>query len=359
MSSVDIKKHPEGDRLSPSAHRRLAYWLNQLQTYGDLARPRRSTRIKHQPFAPPPPSQSRAVRRARDKYYTSEATALTCHRELARFIPAKALLLDPAAGVGVFLNTCSDRRDILGVEKWPDRHGRPDLIHRDFLATDLKLLLPAELRERPVALIGSPPYGRKLAEAVRFINHGLAQPSVCAIGFVLGRSARSWTIQGQINRDAHLVLDIDLPDNAVHVGGTPHDVRTCFQVWTLRVSEWPDLRIQNRPAFTHCDFRLKPYSLGSKPIGDDWSLAVSRTGYGVRIAQPGEKLDRSMRWIAMWPSTTEVEGRLRRIDYDALGQARTTGVPGFGMGDIVRAYERMVGAEASISDITGRPLAAP
>ena len=344
MTLIDTSHHHP--QRSPSEQRRRDYFQRQRAEFGERARLRRECRPVYDPFGPKPEASNDRDRRSRDKFYTSEVIARECHKHLAPFLPPKAVLIDPAAGAGVFLHTCDERRDIFGVEKFPDRHARPDLLPRDFLKIkDLHAVLTAKYCGRNLGMIGSPPYGWKLGVAVEFINHGFAL-GVQTIGFVLGRSARTWTVQSRIDKRARLVLDVDLEDRSVHLAGKPQDLRLCFQVWTLS-DEWPDLRIPTRPVHTHPDFRMATYNTrsGAEHLEGDWSFAIQRTGYYLKRAGHGQQLDRSLKWIMMWPSSAEVEARLRKIDFDALAQSRTIGTPGFGMTDVVRAYEEIVARE--------------
>ena len=284
---------------------------------------------------------------ATDKYYTNEGVAALCHAYLAPYLSPDDILLETSAGAGAFMRSCAANRSIISFDIDPDLSKGAEIIQADFLAPEFKSRL---LSGVSYATIGNPPFGKHSAMALDFLNKALDLTGV--VGMILPRVFRRWSVQSHVTQGARLLLDIDLPPYSFEFDGRPYDVNTCFQVWSLRHPSKPDLRLAKRPPTSHPHFDMRIYNTqhGEEWLQSDWwTIAVFRTGVGVYLPLlQGTKVNPRCQYILIRASG-EALRRLLLIDYKELARGYTT-VPGFSLGDVVAAYERIVAQEAVNDD---------
>ena len=103
-------------------------------------------------------------------------------------------------------------------------------------------------------VIGNPPFGKKGKLAAEFINKSAEISET--IGFVLPLTFRRWSIQSKLNKDLQLIYDINLEPNSFLADDKTYFLNSCFQIWTKRKSNYPDLRIEEKPITKHPDFEI-------------------------------------------------------------------------------------------------------
>jgi predicted RNA methylase len=283
-----------------------------------------------------------------DQYYTQPAVARACVADLwawgaaLGFTPETVAVLEPSAGAGAFLDAVTGPAFGLDLDPPADR---PDIMQADFLAPETLARLPAVPVGRQRLVLGNPPFGRKSALAVAFLNRALDLAPVVA--FIVPLQFRKWSAQSLVRADARLRFDRLLPDESFVFMGRPYRVRCCFQIWTRAdvAAGMPDLRLAQRPRTTHPDFDAYQYNrtdIAFKYFSYDWDFAVPRQGYQdyTLKVRSAAGCDPKQQWIFFKAHSPEALARLERIDFVALSQ-KNTRLPGFGKADVVAAYEAL------------------
>ncbi len=234
-------------------------------------------------------------------------------------------------------------RDVRGFDRWPDQDGHSQIFEHDFLSRDVRdHLTPAE-RCRPLTFAGNPPFGRRSATALSFLNRALQLGEFA--GFILPVSFRKWSVQSRIVSGAMLVEDYDLPDDAFTILGESYSLRCCFQIWSMIDRGGLDLRIKSRPATSHADYWHGQWNRmpGSERVFEhEWDFAVQRQGFGsFEPVFSGTELDRRTQWALFQTRSPDVLRRLLSIDFLALAQANSV-TPGYGKADVAAAYQRLL-----------------
>lgn len=304
----------------------------------------------------PASSRSQATETAMslDQYYTQPAVAQACWDLLLTFLaahhvaPEALTWIEPSAGGGAFLDSAPKGLDIRGFDLAPAAH-RTDVQACDFLTDPLPLGAP----DRPIAVIGNPPFGRKAVLANAFIERARATLAPRFIAFILPLQFRKWSAQSKIQAGWRLAADHDLPEEAFELCGKPYRVRCCFQIWVapdwLVHPAWPDLRMTERPPVDHPDFEAYQYNRtteAEKFFDYAWDFAVPRQGYVdyTTKAYHKDECDRKQQWIFFKANSKRALRVLLSLDFDALSK-KNIGTPGFGKADVVAAYTQAIEKE--------------
>lgn len=278
-----------------------------------------------------------------DKFYTRPHVVTRCLEVFSGAlgdlgIDAEAVwYLEPSAGSGAFCEPLwASGRRVVAVDLAPEG---PGIDRADFLAEDISGLLPSG----PGVVIGNPPYGKRSRLALEFVDRALSYAPV--VGFILPIQFDKYLTQKNIRPDARLMLSERLPDDAFTDRGKVKRVRSVFQVWTtLDVDQ--DLRIRTAPLTSHPDFVLNTYNCTPQcewMLDAEFDFAVLRQGWGrFTPVDHGTVLDRRKQWMTFSADDPAILDRLRRLDFDALGE-RNTSVRGFGKADVVAEYTRLYG----------------
>jgi hypothetical protein len=269
-----------------------------------------------------------------DKYYTKPDIAKKCYDLLSQHSNPGNILLEPSAGNGAFLPWLP--KDYLAFDIAPEGS---NIIEMDFLGPDLIKYISG----KAITVIGNPPFGQRSYLAIKFLNRALEISNL--VGFILPISFRKWGIQSKISKNACLIYDQALPDNAFLLDGKDYDARCCFQIWTTDLSNcYSNLRITSRPAISHPDFILYQYNCtesAKKYFDLDWDVAIPRQGfcdYSIRALSEKE-CDRKRQWMLIKAKGKEILNKILSIDYDALSRGNI-GIPGYGKADLVKTYSK-------------------
>lgn len=268
-----------------------------------------------------------------DKYYTRRDIPAECRAIFMRHISKNTVVVEPSAGAGAFLTD-----EISGFDLTPEH---PAIGALDFLTA----WLPPDHNGRSVgetetgmAFLGNPPFGKRAALAIAFINRAFMYTQI--VGFIVPVQLRKWSAQRRVMSGAKLIVDHDLPDDAFTLMDEPYAVRCCFQIWS-RDRSAEDLRLTERLPISHPDFEMKQHN-GSQAsrryLTGDWDIAVLGQGhgdYGV-IHERGAVLNPRKHWMMLRANGAALT-RLRLIDLAALARGNTS-TPGFRIGDLVKAY---------------------
>lgn len=196
---------------------------------------------------------SAAVKRAgntrvtgKEQYYTPTALADTLTSRVAKLINtlsqtgfAERVIIEPAGGTGAFISAAQH----LGASRFLSFDIEPKhslVVKANFLEQNLGSLAGA-------VTLGNPPFGRNNALSIPFFNHA-AQHSEF-IAFIVPRSWRKWSVSNRLNRDFHLVDDLDLTIDYVDDEGNAiaakKRLNTCFQVWQRRTVKRQIVSVQD------------------------------------------------------------------------------------------------------------------
>lgn len=279
-----------------------------------------------------------------DRFYTKPAVARRCWRTLAAALPeltsrriADLFFVEPSAGAGVFYDLLPPSNRI-GVDIMPRR---ADIIRRDFLAWDY---LPR--RRQDVVVVGNPPFGKRGALAVRFVNH--AATLADTVAFILPVSFRKYLIHKQLDSDLRLMRAAPLPRASFCTERqADYAVNTEFQIWTrLPAGAVADRRLYAPPPVAHPDFEMWQYNNTPqmlKVFANPFDFAVPCQGwqdYGRRETDAA-RCEKQKQWVLFAAPAARVRARLRRMDFAALAMRCGTATPGFRKSDIVAEYTRL------------------
>ncbi len=156
-----------------------------------------------------------------DQYYTVEAVAAHLYRVVQSHVDLTGhLLVEPSAGTGSFFRLMPPGSRAYDVDP---RY--PGIETKDFLTVTVG-------GNRPVAVIGNPPFGRVASLAKSFFNHAAWQADI--IGFILPSSFRKASVLDCLDRAFHLIHEELIPANAFLFRGKPYSVPAVFQIWVRR-----------------------------------------------------------------------------------------------------------------------------
>ena len=165
----------------------------------------------------------------KEQFYTPAPLATLLASSLLEFVPdlATRVVLEPAGGTGSFITAVRELgvTQVLSFDIEPKFAG---VTQADFLDVDLSALAP-----QSAVAISNPPFGRNNSLSIPFFNHAA---SACdTIAFIVPRSWRKWSVINRLNRNFHLVSDVDVLVDYVGADGAPLAnklrLNTCFQVW--------------------------------------------------------------------------------------------------------------------------------
>ena len=288
-----------------------------------------------------------------DQFYTNPLTAkkLTSifTEEIKKLGYYKARFIEPSAGTGNFCQAVKElnktdsfvSKKILAFDLQP-KSNKEKIIKTNFLTLDWKKYL-SKSNQKNYVVIGNPPFGKRGKLAMDFINKSVEK--VETIGFVLPLTFRRWSIQSQLNKKLKLIYDINLEPNSFLYQDKVYALNTCFQIWTKRKNNYPDLRIKEKPITKHSDFEMylhnntQPTLRFFRKDKYNWDFAVVRQGfydYTEKIEKKKE-LFKNRQYIFFKSKNEGIRQKLLQIDFSKLAQKNTI-IPGFGKHDVVMAY---------------------
>lgn len=303
-----------------------------------------------------------------DQYYTMPDDARFILNKVPELIATIGTLSDgnivfvePSAGSGVFPLESSYSLDSWRmfdldphpsnelIEKWRkynDDESNP-IIKADFLSTGLNDM---NANDNHCVFIGNPPFGRRSALAISFVNHALSMSNLVIM--VLPIQFDKYLTQKQIDGSASLIWRSDLPssDFISPDGNLIKGIRCAAYAWA-RGSNLPDLR-EHAPITAHRDFEMWQYNntrQAEKYFDHEkypWDFAVLRQGYGdyKTLKYPGDDFDKHKQWIFIHAHDENILNTLKSIDYEKLSRHNTS-VPGFGKADVINEYIKTTNRE--------------
>lgn len=286
-----------------------------------------------------------------DRFYTKPAMAKKCVKKLLYVLPSlgyeKIEFIEPSSGSGAFIKAAKEKCPVSLLSKTIscdiDSSSNADYI-LDYLKDDL----PLTVEKANSVVVGNPPFGKRSDKAISFVNRSLSYADT--IAFIVPLQFKKWSVQKHLKKELKLIFDEDLPENSFEYEGTDIEVRTCFQIWTLRETSFENKRLLKRPPIKHSDFEMFLHNNTRETLKYfdkekyRWHFAVPRQGYynyNLRITEESE-LRENIQWMFFKADEKKIRERIRKLDFEKLSFRNTT-IPGFGKADVVCEYSRLYG----------------
>ncbi len=180
----------------------------------------------------------------KEQYYTHPEAVSRCLDQVLLHIDLEnRKLLEPAGGTGAFiegfLRLGVSPDDIISYDIEP-KHKLVAL--GNYLETDFS-------KHKNLIAISNPPFGRASSLAKKFFNHAASHCEY--ICFIVPQSWRKWTTQNSLDKNFHLIVDIDMKKNCFEVPpgqkSKKKDVlNTVFQIWQRRDYKRKKIAIPDR-----------------------------------------------------------------------------------------------------------------
>lgn len=266
------------------------------------------------PLVKRPAAEShRSAARSADQFYTKQSVADHCLGIVSMHFDIRAYrLFEPSAGKGAFYKRMP--QGSVGIDIAPKY---PGIMKADFFEYRIK-------SDRPVGIVGNPPFGRNASLAVRFVNRGSHQADFIAM--ILPRSFRKASIENRVDRYLHLLYEEVLPRDSFEFEGKQRNVPSVFQIWVRR--SW---KRKLRPVVTkHRDF-----DLGTP---EDCDFVVQRVGARAGRVHDNKKASPNSHYFikAKVPGVRQVMAKLNL----ATPAADATGNPSLAKSELVASYDR-------------------
>ena len=193
-----------------------------------------------------PQRQNTGLKRQQiDKYYTASHIVEMCtslFKQNVEFSKSD-LCIEPSAGNGSFIDTI---KSLFSSYYFCDiKPEHPEVLEQDYLTID-----PSEfdtLGNARIHILGNPPFGRQSSLAIKFIKKACGFANT--ISFILPKSFKKDSMKKHFDKNFHLKLEVDLPDDSFIVNGNSHTVPCVFQIWEKRDYERPQPEVLKPTGF--------------------------------------------------------------------------------------------------------------
>lgn len=250
-----------------------------------------------------------------DQYYTRPDVAEHLYAIFRRyFSPSAFRMVEPSAGNGSFYRLLP--RGSLAYDVDPEYRG---IVTADFLT----VTLPSD---RPIAIIGTPPFGKNASTAVRFFNHAAGQAGVAVIAMIFPRSFRKASVENRLDRSFHLLREEAVPPDAFLFRGKLYNVPAVFQIW-VRCPEPRDLQ---RVETTHPDFEFTTSNRAD--------FAIQRVGARAGRVHRDFKASPNSHYFVRG----NVEAVMAQLEF-ASPASNVAGNPSLSKSEIVALYKEAIG----------------
>jgi predicted RNA methylase len=260
-----------------------------------------------------------------DQYFTSPDLVDQCMAVLESSMSLNDfdLIVEPSAGSGRFLNHLPSET-LIALDVAPRD---PRVREADFLTFE-----PEQAGK--ILVVGNPPFGRRGALAIRFLNHAMEFADTVAM--ILPRSFNKFTFSNRVNQKFALKESVNL-SGFFDFDGQEVPVKTVFQIW--RKSE--KLRPLITPDTSHPDFLMRHAHLSRideterQELIAFADLALPQVGSRFVPVDP-PTVSRGSYWFIRLNSSASREA-FERLDFSFLAGTNTAHTS-VSKADIVRAY---------------------
>ena len=276
-----------------------------------------------------------------DKFYTKSDIAKHLTDKMCEVLNIdknNSLFLEPSAGDGAFLSYLPQ---YIAYDIKPDNI---NIKQADFLALE-------PTWSKNVYSIGNPPFGKRSATAIQFLNKCIQTTK--AVGFILPNTFKKWSVIKQIIPEAKLIYEETLDPNSFLSDGEDYSIRCIFQIWSTDsdYKDYTNYRLLKSPPIKHQDFNIWQYNgtkEAKKYVYENWQIAVYRQGYKDYTKKFFREQDyeevkdavenSTIQFFFIEPLTEQAKDIiLNKIDFEELA-SRNLATPGFGKADFVSAY---------------------
>lgn len=223
----------------------------------------------------------------KEQYYTPADLAEFLVSRMLNHVPdlASKTVLEPAGGTGSFISAAQKFgvRNFISYDIEPHH---PEVKQGDFLAESL-------FGRQGLITITNPPFGRNNSLSIPFFNKSAEYSDY--IGFLVPRSWRKWSVLNRLDRNFHLVEDVDVDIDYVDESGVPVStksaLKTCFQIWERRNSlrelvEVKDHGYISKVSFDTADVSLTVFGYGCGTVKTEFPRKPNTTQMFLRINHP-------------------------------------------------------------------------
>jgi len=175
-----------------------------------------------------------------DKYYTKPIVVKQCIKLIKKYIniTENDLIIEPSAGNGSFIKKI--KKISTNYEFYDLEPEHDEVYKQDFLNFDHTKL---KQKYTNIHIIGNPPFGRQASLAIKFIKKCCLFAN--SISFILPKSFKKDSMKKSVDKNYHLIHEIDLLENSFLVNNAECDVPCVFQIWQYKeeIREIIDIKI--------------------------------------------------------------------------------------------------------------------
>ena len=158
-----------------------------------------------------------------DEYFTKPEISERLYKKTCEIISKyeninKYTWIEPSVGDGSFYKLLPKNK--IGID-----------IKQTKYETILSDYLNYELPEKPLIVIGNPPFGHRGVLALKFIEHSEKAEFVAFILPMFFQSLGKGSIRYRV-KNFNLLYEEVLPENSFYIGNKEKDIKCCFQIWS-------------------------------------------------------------------------------------------------------------------------------
>lgn len=158
-----------------------------------------------------------------DEYFTKPEISERLYKKTCEIISKyeninKYTWIEPSVGDGSFYKLLPKNK--IGID-----------IKETKYDTILSNYLNYELPEKPLIVIGNPPFGHRGVLALKFIEHSEKAEFVAFILPMFFQSLGKGSIRYRVKNFGLLYEEV-LPENSFYIGNKEKDIKCCFQIWS-------------------------------------------------------------------------------------------------------------------------------
>lgn len=158
-----------------------------------------------------------------DEYFTKPEISERLYKKTCEIISNyeninKYTWIEPSVGDGSFYKLLPKNK--IGID-----------IKETKYETILSDYLNYELPEKPLIVIGNPPFGHRGVLALKFIEHSEKAEFVAFILPMFFQSFGKGSIRYRVKNFGLLYEEV-LPENSFYIGNKEKDIKCCFQIWS-------------------------------------------------------------------------------------------------------------------------------
>lgn len=257
-----------------------------------------------------------------DQFYTKSEVAKKCIDFLYKNIKINqdsVLFIEPSAGGGSFYNLLPENNRF-GLDIDPKMK---EIIKADFFKYDFTTTVSKKF----VITIGNPPFGKNSSLALKFLNKSANFSNY--IAFIIPKTFKKNSTVKKINKNIHLIAELDLDKSSFIFNNNDYDVPCIFQIWEKKSYQRKDII----ESLTHHDFIFSTQ--------DDADFAIRRVGglAGKIILEFKSYAKSSHYFIKATKNKNDLIDIFKQIDWNDA-KYNTAGNPSISKTEIIKFYQK-------------------